>query len=122
MGYRLIEDFGAYRQPIASVVEVNGEKVLYRNITDRHYFKKPGYTALFTDEKVLQWVKANDPEVTSIVFDDGKKTLRTTLDRYLQARAVTMSGRRQRGLSVENFSQGEPLAIARPEEVRVITG
>ena len=118
--YKLVEQFNNYQQPIGSVIDTGGEKVFYRNISDKHVFKKGNYKALFIDDAVVNWLLSND-KITSVVFDydgtSGVKTYKVDFNKYVQAKPVTMAGRQQRGLSVETFIlKDEATKLPRPVE------
>lgn len=119
-GYRLIEDYGGYRQPVASVIEIHGEKALYRNITDKHFFCKGDYCALFTDDAVINWLTTLDTSVQTVVFDTGTASYSVSIAQYKNAKPKRMSGRLQRGVSLDRFIKGAPIKAQRPAEEKVI--
>ncbi len=119
--YQLIEQTKKYRQPVGSVVNIGGQRTIYRNIDDKHIFKKGDYQAMFMDSVVIDWLSKNDPQVIMVCFDYcHKKTYTVGIEKFIQAKPRTMSGRLQRGVTLTSFIEGQTLGVPRPQATRVI--
>jgi len=121
MNYQLVEVTKGMKFPVGSVVDVDGERVLYRNIEPtRHIFKKGSYQSIAIDDAVVSWIEQNDSEVSGAVFDAGTTAYRIAIDAYKQTKPVHMNGRLQRFVNLERFIVSKPLGVRRPEEKREI--
>jgi len=121
MNYKLIEDFGSYRQPVGSVLENDGKRIYYRNITDRHIFKKDNYEALFVDDCVIEFLGKED-KIDLVVFEHTSKGIYSVpFKLYKQAGVKKMAGRKQRGITLTAFNHTEnSLKLSRPIEEKTI--
>jgi hypothetical protein len=120
--YTIIEQYPTYSQPVGSVLDTQAGRVLYRNIDERHIFTKGSYKALFVDDAVIDWLGTND-KIDEVVFDcRGKGVYKIGFEQYRQAKAKKMSGRRQKGISLDRFIfEPTNLNYQRPEEKQIIS-
>lgn len=119
--YILLEDYGKYRQPVGSVIDHDGKRIFYRNINDKHIFKKGNYKALFVDDNVISFLSENE-KIDLIVFDHKENgTYSVPFSLYQQAGKKLMAGRYQRGISLPAFSTSDTnLSLQRPTQTVVV--
>ncbi len=111
----LIEKTNIGDFPVGSLI--NSGTVLYRDIAEKHIFKKGNYQAIATDDVVIKHLENSG--CTDVVFylKDKKTRLRTNFQNYLKAKPKKMQGRYQRFVPVELFEQ-EPQQAPEPRPLQ----
>jgi hypothetical protein len=108
--------------PVGSVLTIDGQRVLYRDIRQKHIFKKGSWQAIATDDLVINYLTNNDNITYSYFYNkDTHQLLKTKFDRYKEAKPIKMRGRLQKFVGLASFEVSdlqEPLP--RPTQKLII--
>lgn len=113
----LYEKFSAFSLPVGSIVTSEGKKCLYRDISQRHIFKKGTYQAISVDDAVIDYLD-NTGGVDQVVFHlaDTNTNLSTSFESYKASKPKRMAGRAQRLVNRAAFTESPGEKLPRPSE------